>query len=352
VNVKARTCATWLLLPLLPCALAAGPASGPTTQPLPAELPPTVARGLAYLARQQQPDGSFTNFEDPTPRQRTAALTLLAMLAAGQTPTDGRHALVVRNAVGFLLRETGNTDGYFGQADGSGTTGQALITLALSEAYGLERDPARRAAFAPVVRQGLAAILSTQDRRDVPDAGGWNEQGDGEGTLAVTALTVLSLRSLRAAGCDVPEEAFGRAAAFARSRAVKGKAAFAEKGESPGGLATSGGVCILLLTGAGRPDEVDGALKFLLDHPPAPDSTDYAASAYYATLADLLADDADWAKHWGPTWEALRRTQADDGSWLPIQAENPGAGAVTPTAASVLTLTVPYRLLPVYGRGK
>jgi hypothetical protein len=72
-------------------------------------------------------------------------------------------------------------------------------------------------------------------------------------------------------------------------------------------------------------------------------------TAYYAILADVLADDPNWAKHWDPVWDNLRRAQADDGSWLPIQAENPSAGAVTPTAGAVLTLTIPYRLLPVYG---
>jgi hypothetical protein len=330
------------------CATTAA-AVGPTTQPLPPQLPQAVDRGLAYLGRQQQPDGSFTNFEDPNPRQRTASLTLLAMLAAGQTPTDGRQALVVRNAIGFLLRETGNTDGYFGQADGSGMTGQALITMALAEAYGVERDPARRAAFAPLLRDGLAATLSMQDRRNVPDAGGWNEQGDGEGTLAVTAVTVLSLKALRGAGLDVPADVFRRAAAFARSREVKGTPEFAEKGEAPNGASTAAGACILLLTRSARSEEIDGALQFLVNHPPASDSTDYMTTAYYAILADVLADDPNWAKHWDPVWDNLRRAQADDGSWLPIQAENPSAGAVTPTAGAVLTLTIPYRLLPVYG---
>src|SRR5262249_13444031 len=88
-------------------------------EPLPPSLDWAVARGLGYIARQQQPDGSFSGFDDSGPRAEPAAEALLAFLAAGQTPAAGRDALVVRSAIDFLVRQLPD-DGEFARADGSG----------------------------------------------------------------------------------------------------------------------------------------------------------------------------------------------------------------------------------------
>jgi hypothetical protein len=47
----------------------------------------SVLRGLSYLARQQQPDGSFTGLDEPGPRIAPAAEVMLAYLSAA---TPGR----------------------------------------------------------------------------------------------------------------------------------------------------------------------------------------------------------------------------------------------------------------------
>ena len=58
-----------LLLPSTALAQARSP-SGETISP---DLEPAIARGLAYLARQQQPDGSFQNREPGGDRDRARA---------------------------------------------------------------------------------------------------------------------------------------------------------------------------------------------------------------------------------------------------------------------------------------
>src|SRR5512138_2799434 len=98
------------LLSLL-CVLATSPAMA-ATPPAPEPASPAVTdaasvdraidRGLAFLARQQAPDGAF---EATGPRLATCALSFMSFLAAGHTPDVGRYGLVVRQATDCLVRE-------------------------------------------------------------------------------------------------------------------------------------------------------------------------------------------------------------------------------------------------------
>ena len=70
-----------LLLILLFTATTIARAQAPATESLSPDLDPAIARGLAYLARQQQPDGSFTPTADSTesdagPSYRTSMAVL------------------------------------------------------------------------------------------------------------------------------------------------------------------------------------------------------------------------------------------------------------------------------------
>ena len=246
---------------------------------LPPQLDVSVARGLAYLARQQQPDGSFTGFDENGSRAQPAAQALLAFLAAGQTPLAGRHSLVVRNAVEYLLRQLPD-DGDFGRADGSGADGQALITIALAEVHGCEADPNQRRQIADALGKSLHVIVGMQDARGGPRGGGWNPQGRGEGELGTTLLMGLALRGLRDAGVDVPEAVTTRAAAFVRSCAKAGVAGFASKpGEAPTAGSTACGVGALLALGAAKPADLKESLKLIADHRIGDEPTNYYLSS-------------------------------------------------------------------------
>ena len=67
---------------------------------IPPRLDAAVARGLAFLARQQNADGSF---EGGAPKVAMTGLAVLAFLGAGETPGLGKHGLVVHNSIEFLL---------------------------------------------------------------------------------------------------------------------------------------------------------------------------------------------------------------------------------------------------------
>src|SRR5262249_49797245 len=113
-----------------------------------------IAAGLSNLAQQQNLDGSFELSDQPF---TTTGLSLLAFLTTGNTSEGGDHATNVRRAIEFLLREApDNRD--FSAADQTGIAGQAIVTLALCEACGVEPDEATRLHIRTVAQDALKIL--------------------------------------------------------------------------------------------------------------------------------------------------------------------------------------------------
>jgi hypothetical protein len=72
-------------------------------------------------------------------------------------------------------------------------------------------------------------------------------------------------------------------------------------------------------------------------------------SMYYSTQAAFQAGPPIWPVIWLVTQDRLLVTQMKDGGW-PQSRSGEEPGRVYATAMSVLTLSVPYRLLPIYQR--
>ena len=114
-------------------------------------------------------------------------------------------------------------------------------------------------------------------------------------------------------------------------------------------------LCLYLLEPAPRQAARDGA-RHLTEHP-----IDNAArypyyGLYYATQAAWQAEDDVWSAVSKQTFERLLKAQSPDGGWPAKDFPGVDAGKITEpgriyrTSMAVLTLTVPYRLLPIYQR--
>ncbi len=324
--------------------------AAPLDDHYPPALDRAVLKGLDFLARQQQADGSFTGLDEQGPRIAPAAQALLAFLSAGQTPVAGRHALATRNAIDFIVRQLPD-DGDFGRADGSGLIGHAHITLALASAYGLDPDAARRPSIKEALKKSLAFILATQDARPEPRAGGWREGGGGgEGKLVATLWMVLSLKSLQDAELNVPREALHHAAAFVRECGKRNPTAFANRDGDPTPQSNAAGIAVLLLIESDGNLPMKGPAKFLLEHRVPEDAADFLPDTYITALAAMLSGDPTASASWKPTRDLLVNKQTEEGSWYPPRQPPVGLGTVAATSNAVMTLAMPYRLLPMYGR--
>jgi hypothetical protein len=336
-----------VLLALCPVALAAPKAENE----IPSRLDAAVSRGLAFLARQQNSDGAF---EGGTPKVATTALSLLAFLGAGNAPDLGKHGLIVRNAIEFLLSKQA-PDGYFGAAD-RGMYTQGIVTLALAEAYGVEASAARRVRLHAALAKAVAVILNAQnaDKSSPAFKGGWRyEPKSADSDLSLSGWNALALRAAQDVGIEVPKESRERTVEFIlRCYDAKAKGfAYQPGGAAQPGDTAIGVLCLYLLGKSDGPNaaRLDAAARFLQSHPIDETAAYPYYGTYYLTQAAFQRDTDAWTRLARPALERLIRTQDKEGAWPPSKSgQEPGR--VYPTAMAVQALTVPYRLLPLYQR--
>src|SRR5204862_3091829 len=80
----------------------------PTTLP---SVDDSLARALAFLAKEQNADGSFVA---DGPKIAVSGLALMSFLACGHAPDAGRYGNVVRTATDYLIKAVPE-DGYVGR---------------------------------------------------------------------------------------------------------------------------------------------------------------------------------------------------------------------------------------------
>jgi hypothetical protein len=155
-----------------------------------------VAAGLAWLAGQQKPDGSWifdgTATNEVTPKNEVTAATgmaLLAFLGYGQTHTsENKYKETVVRGLNYLLTNL-TMDGLgIGKFDKSNSMyGQAIGTTALCEAYGMTRDK-------QLLKPAQAAINYIQRAQGAN--GSW---GYAAGTVGDVSIVFWQVQALQAA---------------------------------------------------------------------------------------------------------------------------------------------------------
>ncbi|HND53778.1 MAG TPA: prenyltransferase/squalene oxidase repeat-containing protein, partial [Pirellulaceae bacterium] len=156
-----------------------------------------VRKGLEFLARAQNDDGSFGSGLYSR-NVGVCSLAGLAWMSAGSTPGRGPHGARVNRVLEFVLgccQESGFIT-HAGSTSHGPMYEHGFATLFLAEAYGMSPQPALRARLARAVK----LIVDKQN-----DEGGWRyapERRDAD--ISVTICQVMALRAARNAGLFVP----------------------------------------------------------------------------------------------------------------------------------------------------
>lgn len=312
------------------------------------EVDAAVERGLVYLARQQKPTGAIT---DGPNQVATTGLSVLAFLAAGHTPDAGKHGLVVRSAIDFLVKAVPES-GYVGSVDGSRMYGQGIVALALAESYGVEPSPQKRQAIRTALTRMIDVILKAQKvEKDDNNKGGWRyEPQSGDSDLSLSGWCSLSVRAAQNTGMNIAKEPVDRAVKYVARCFHPGLGGF---GYQPGNEATiamtSVAILDLHLLDAGDRDEVKRAAKWLAQKPVTSNTAFFYYSNYYSTQAAAQEGGELYDQVWKNNRRLLLAKQQDDGGFAPSPSgEEPGR--VYATSMSILTLSIPYETLPIYQR--
>jgi hypothetical protein len=328
-----------------------------------------VLKALRWLKKNQLPDGSW-----PTTKPAMTGFALLAYLAHGETPSSVEFGATVERALYFLMDSLRTGGNHFTGADGNDYT-HPIAAYALSEAYGLTKNPALRESAAIAIRR----IMKGQH-----GSGGFNyklESASERNDTSYMAWCAQALKAAKMAGVFDTEETMEldkvmRKAIDGFKQNYQGggggdaeydAGGFGYTGPGKSGLTAAGTLCMQLL-GAGREKEARGGLRGM-----DPWTFEWAGQgngsviyhAYYGTQAKFHEGGDTWKK-WNLQFSpALVKNQTvepkaiadangkmqDIGYWDSASSGHSDGGEgkrVMTTCLCTLMLEVYYRYLPTF----
>ena len=307
------------------------------------EVDRAIAAGLAWLARTQNPDGSFGG---GTYRGNIAVTSVaaLAFMASGSSPGRGPYGAPIDKALAYVMDNT-SPSGFIAVA-GSATHGpmysHGFGTLFLAEAYGMTH----RAEIREKLQKAVRLILDTQNNE-----GGWRYQPvRHDADLSVTICQINALRAARNAGLFVPKET------------VDACIRYVKLSQNPDGgfryMLTSGALSefprsaagVVALQSAGEYDskEIRDGIAYLRQYTReiklGSRYSHYFYGHYYAAQAMWIRGGDDWAEWYPAIRNELVRRQSAAGFWTDSICNEYG------TAMALIILQIPNNYLPIFQR--
>jgi hypothetical protein len=335
------------------------------------EVEVSVDRGLAWIASQQAPDGSFPSLSTAQPA--ITSFCVLAFLSRGHQPGPGLYGHQLERAIdyviacqkegGLLCLDAPGPVWSFEQASHTASYNHAIAGLMLGEVYG-QVSGARARAVRKSIESALkfSRALQTRPKPDPADNGGWGylrpTSSSVDGDLSVTAWHLMFLRSAKNAEFPVPKEFADEAVAYIRRAWDPASETFHYNrfGGSSRGLVGAG---ILSLSMAGQHQSAVAVAggEWLLAHPfrafgeQIGEFDRYYYSSFYCSQAAAQLGGRFWKGIYPPLAQGILDAQSPDGSFAP----EPNRGDVVfgkcySSSLAVLALTPAYQLLPVYQR--
>lgn len=311
-----------------------------------------IARALEFLARQQEPDGSWRT-EAWGESSAITALAIMAFMAAGHVPGEGPYGDKITRGIMWVVKHQEPNGMLINSNRTHGPMySHGIAALMLAEAAGM-----MPATEAPVVKRalekGIRLILESQAyQKNDRHQGGWRYQIDSrDSDLSVTGWQVLALRAAKDIGCDVPAEAIDQAIQYVKECAMKGNRGFGyQPGNGPTPTLTGTGITCLEVCGAHHTPEAVGGAQWLLSNPLRERDSYFYYGVYYTGVGMYKMGGEHAAASRAHLIDTLLPLQDRDGGWTPTHGSERGAGRIYSTSLAVLALAIEYAYLPIYQR--
>lgn len=344
--IRVNSCPFVVLL-LISCFFLATPvmAQQDAAPELTVEATRAIDKGLNYLLSVQRKDGSWDADGAGTSAVAVTSLSLMAFMSKAHFPGFGPYGDQLDGAMKWLLKEAEKRpDGYLGEV----MYEHGLATLALSEMWGMARDPEDDDAIQKALEKAVEVILRSQN-----PGGGWRyqPQADGGEDTSCTMTVFHALASARQAGIVVPNETIAKVVKYLKGVHDPETGGFGYNGHKAVSFpCTAGGAYIAQLAGQRDTEMVNAALRHLKSLAPGVitgGAKYYCYGHYYAIQAMVQAGDDEYAKWYPQIRDALISQQNAQGAW-----GKPGksGGVSYEMPMAIIILATPHRYIPIYQR--
>ncbi|MDI6787015.1 MAG: terpene cyclase/mutase family protein, partial [Planctomycetota bacterium] len=312
-----------------------------------------VEKGLDYLARTQNSNGSWTcrvgyKLNDTYQGEENdnvgvTAIAGIAFLAQGSSPGRGKYADNVENALRFVLSCARETDGYITKY-GSRMYEHGFATLFLAEVYGM----AKRDDIKSKLKKSTQLIINSQSTTP-PTDGGWRYQpAPIDSDISVTVTILQSLRAARNVGIAVPKEVIDKAVNYVKRSQNPQDGSFNYQLIPPSRVSfalTAAGVTSFMSAGEYNTPEVKRGIDYLMKNMPTVyGDYHYYYGHYYAVQSLFQAGGKNWEIYFNRVKNEIIAKQRPDGSW------SDDVGEPYATAMATIILQIPNDYLPIFQR--
>lgn len=330
---RARSAAAGFLTALamgLPSAITAQDVPGRPDEVIPAQAELIYERGLQFLAKTQNAQGSWDDNVGGEPG--VVGLCIASFLAHGEDPDNGPYAKNIRKAIDYILSQQNDKNGYIGNS----MYNHGFATKALAESYGVIDDPR----IAPALKKAVDLIVSAQKRNRF---GAWRYTPESrDADTSVTGCVMVTLFAARNAGLGVPDDTIRKGLAYlATCRGKEGSYGYTSSAGGKPTLTAVGSLCHSL---AKERDSkgYQASLEYLKKNLDYRDRYYPFYYEYYMSQALFHAEEGTWKEWNARNIRYLSTIQSQDGSFPGNQ------GASFNTAGALLSLALNYRFLPIY----
>lgn len=323
--------------------------------PVPRDVRELYDAGCRYLARSQDPSGTW---QDSQQGPGVTGMALMVLLASGEDPNHGAYRTQIRRAVRSIISSQDATSGFYGgSAQGhSSMYHHGFAMLAMAEAYGVVDD---RTLWTEEDGRGkgrsigesleLAVKLAVTSAKKNP-LGAWRYSPDAtDHDTSVSGAILMGLLGARNAGIEVPDETIDKAIKYFTSMTgPDGRVGYtAPQGGTD--ATTSIGALVMAIARRKELPQFQKAVTYLTQK--SQDAQQQSLypnyTRYYRAQALFQADVEAWRRWNDQLVKQLKTQRQPDGS---LAIEVGDGGQIADTSLTLLSLAVNFCFLPIYER--